>query len=129
MIQLDLSDRRPLYEQIKEKFKELIITGAIKEQDKIPSVRELASMLAINPNTIQRAYKELEEEGFIYSQRAKGSFVAPVNQAQTSAYKNELYQNLADVAGELFYRGESPQTVTAKIMHVYETIKRGEEHD
>ena len=51
MIQLDFSDRRPLYEQIKEKFKELILTGAMKEQYKIPSVRELASILAINPNT------------------------------------------------------------------------------
>ena len=85
MIQLDFSDRRPLYEQIKEKFKELIFTGAMKEQDKIPSVRELASILAINPNTIQRAYKELEEEGYIYSQRAKGSFIAPVQQTQETA--------------------------------------------
>ncbi len=74
MIQLDFSDRRPLYEQIKEKFKELIFTGAMKEQDKIPSVRELASILAINPNTIQRAYKELEEEGVYLLPAGKGQF-------------------------------------------------------
>lgn len=127
MIQLDFSDRRPLYEQIKEKFKELIITGAMKEQDKIPSVRELASMLAINPNTIQRAYKELEDEGYIYSQRAKGSFIAPVKQAQASEYLNELYKNLTEAAGELFYRGEPLENVTGKIAGVYESMRKGGE--
>ena len=124
MIQLDLSDRRPLYEQIKEKFKELIITGAMKEQDKIPSVRELAALLAINPNTIQRAYKELEEEGFIYSQRAKGSFVAPITQTQETACIKELYKNLKEAAGELFYRGESAENVTAEIMKVYDSLRK-----
>lgn len=124
MIQLDFSDRRPLYEQIKEKFKELIFTGAMKEQDKILSVRELASILAINPNTIQRAYKELEEEGYIYSQRAKGSFIAPVQQTQETAYVKALYKDLTEAAGELFYRGESPETVTAEIMKVYDTMRR-----
>lgn len=124
MIQLDFSDRRPLYEQIKEKFKELIITGAMKEQDKIPSVRELASMLAINPNTIQRAYKELEDEGYIYSQRAKGSFIAPVKQAQTSEYRAELYKNLTEAAGELFYHGETLENVTGEIVGVYESMRK-----
>lgn len=124
MIQLDFSDRRPLYEQIKEKFKELIITGAMKEQDKIPSVRELASMLAINPNTIQRAYKELEDEGYIYSQRAKGSFIAPVKQAQTSEYRAELYKSLTEAAGELFYHGETLENVTGEIVGVYESMRK-----
>lgn len=57
MFQLDFGDHRPLYEQIKEKFKELIISGAMTENDKIPSVRELAATLAINPNTIQKHIK------------------------------------------------------------------------
>jgi len=77
MIQLDRGDHRPIYEQIKEKIKELIISGALKENDKMPSVRELASTLTINPNTIQKAYRDLESEGYIYSLRAKGSFVSP----------------------------------------------------
>lgn len=76
MFQLDYSDHRPIYEQIKDKVKELIISGVLKEDDKIPSVRELAGSLAINPNTIQKAYRDLETEGYIYSVRAKGSFVS-----------------------------------------------------
>ncbi len=124
MIQLDFSDRRPLYEQIKEKFKELMITGVLKEQDKIPSVRELASILAINPNTIQRAYKELEEEGYIFSQRAKGSFVAPAKQSREDVFLKELYKTLQDTAGELFYRGEKPERLTDEIMRVYESMRK-----
>ena len=77
MLHLDFRDRRPLYEQIKEKLKALIISGVLKEDEKIPSVRELAGMLTINPNTIQKAYKDLESEGYIYSQKARGSFVDP----------------------------------------------------
>ena len=77
MFQLDHGDHRPIYEQIKEKIKELIIKGVLKEDDKVPSVRELASSLTINPNTIQKAYRDLESEGYIYSLRAKGSFVSP----------------------------------------------------
>ena len=77
MFQLDFKDRRPIYEQIKEKMKFLIIGGAMKEGEKISSVRELAVSMAINPNTIQKAYKELESEGYIYSVTAKGYFVTP----------------------------------------------------
>ncbi len=94
MIQLDLYDHRPLYEQIKEKIKELIISGVLKADEHILSVRELAQRLAINPNTIQRAYKDLESEGYIYSIRAKGSFVSSRSHisenAQNEALKNEF---------------------------------------
>jgi len=93
MIQLDFGDRRPLYEQVKEKIKKLIISGALAEDGQIPSVREIAALLAINPNTIQRAYKDLESEGYIYSVRAKGSFVAPLkNISEVGADKNLLKQ-------------------------------------
>lgn len=123
MISLDFADRRPLYEQIKEKLKELIISGAISEHDKIPSVRELASALAINPNTIQRAYKELEEEGFVYTQRAKGCFVSPIKSAQTEAFISALYKNFADAAAELIYRGETPEKLKEEIAKIYENVK------
>ena len=75
MINLNPKDSRPIYEQISEKMRDLIIGGYLKENDKIPSVRDLASSLAINPNTIQKAYKTLEAEGYIYSKAAKGYFV------------------------------------------------------
>lgn len=125
MIQLDWGDSRPLYEQIKDKFKTLIITGALKEQDKIPSVRELAGSLAINPNTIQRAYKELEEEGYIVSLRAKGSFVAKRSDVSKEAQK-ALYRNLREAAAELIYQGVELNEIQAEIEEIFNTIKRGE---
>lgn len=96
MFKLDYGDHRPLYEQIKEKYKELIVNGVLNQNEKIPSVRELAGMLAINPNTIQKAYKDLETEGFIYSIKAKGSFVAPkkelVKRSNTDEFLTEFKQ-------------------------------------
>lgn len=71
-MKLDYTDHRPIYEQIKEQTRELILNKALEEHQQLPSVRELASQLTINPNTIQRAYKELEREGYIYSMKTKG---------------------------------------------------------
>lgn len=76
MIILDYRDRRPIYEQIVERFQELMISGAMEQDSQLPSVRSLAMDLSINPNTIQRAYAELERRGYIYSVKGKGSFVA-----------------------------------------------------
>ena len=76
MIILDYQDRRPLYEQITEKFRMLILKGALPPGEKLPSVRQMAMELSINPNTIQRAYMELEQEGLIYPVKGKGNFVA-----------------------------------------------------
>ena len=78
MISIDSRDSRPIYEQIKERLCRLIVTGVMQTGERLPSVRELAGQLAINPNTIQRAYRELELEGFIYSMPGKGSFVSPL---------------------------------------------------
>ena len=75
MIILDYRDRRPIYEQIMERFHELMMSGGLKQDEKLPSVRSLAMELSINPNTIQRAYAELERQGYIYSVKGKGSFV------------------------------------------------------
>lgn len=76
MIILDLKDARPLYEQIVDRFKHLILCGALQEDEKLPSVRNLAMELSINPNTIQKAYGELEREGYIYSVKGRGNFVS-----------------------------------------------------
>ena len=76
MIILDYRDSRPIYEQIVEKFKLLILKGVLKQDEKMPSVRSLAVELSINPNTIQRAYTELERRGVIYAVKGKGNFVA-----------------------------------------------------
>ncbi len=76
MIQIDYQDKRPLYEQIIEKFQTLIVRGILSGDTKLPSVRNLAIDLSINPNTIQRAYQELERMGFIYTVKGRGNFVA-----------------------------------------------------
>lgn len=76
MIILDYRDWRPIYEQIMERFQELMVSGVMEQDSQLPSVRSLAMDLSINPNTIQRAYAELERKGYIYSVKGKGSFVA-----------------------------------------------------
>ena len=76
MIVLDYRDRRPLYEQLTEKLEELMFSGVLPPDSRLPSVRSMATELSINPNTIQRAYAELERQGYIYSIQGKGSFVS-----------------------------------------------------
>ena len=75
MLSINYKDPRPIYEQVRDALRQLILSGAIAPGEKLPSVRELAASLAINPNTIQRAYMELEQQGLIYPVKGKGSFV------------------------------------------------------
>jgi len=76
MIIIDYKDSRPIYEQVVERFQVLMLKGVLQPDSQLPSVRNLAMELSINPNTIQRAYAELERRGFIYSVKGKGSFIA-----------------------------------------------------
>lgn len=109
MVHLDYRDARPIYTQIADNFRNQIRAGVLAEGDKLPSVRELASTLAINPNTIQRAYRELEAEGWIASVSGKGSFVCSV--AQQSPDEAPLWQALDDAAQKLLQAGISLQTI------------------
>ena len=123
MISLNYRDARPIYEQIKNGLKRLIVTGALKEGDKLPSVRSLATELAINPNTIQKAYNELENEGYIYSVPGKGSFAS--GDARTDERrKEELKHRFRELAAERRYLGTSQQ-------ELMELLKEGKEssHD
>lgn len=121
MITLDYADKRPIYEQTKEKLRELIISGVLKAHDKIPSVRELASSLSINPNTIQKAYRELENEGYIYSVAAKGSFVSP--REETEKIRNErageLMEILRHYTEELKFLGVSKEEIIKTVAEIY----------
>ncbi|MDE6904491.1 MAG: GntR family transcriptional regulator [Lachnospiraceae bacterium] len=101
MLQLNYRDAKPIYEQIKDGIRKLLLSKAIEPDEKLPSVRELASSLAINPNTISRAYRELESEGYVYSKQGKGTFASsPVFINQTR--KQELLVTFDDVVTELF---------------------------
>ena len=75
MIVIDYKDTRPIYEQIEEKMQTLILKGVLPNDSKLPSVRNLAIELSINPNTIQKAYAELERRGFLYTVKGRGNFV------------------------------------------------------
>ena len=112
MISLNYRDPRPVYEQIKEKLRARILAGALGEGEKLPSVRDLAATLAINPNTIQRAYRELEAEGYIYTQLGKGSFVSPLDQVGGER-KTQLLQSFKDTAKELLRLGYTTEQLTA----------------
>jgi len=120
MFKLDYSDGKPIYEQIKDNLKQLIIDGVLKVDDRIPSVRELAVSMAINPNTIQKAYKELEFEGYVYSVRAKGVFVASVDKITEDKNTEKLYKNLEDALRELYFVGESKQRVLVSVDKIFE---------
>ena len=76
MITIDYKDRRPIYEQIVSSIEDLAVRGVLESDSQLPSVRQLAVKLSINPNTIQRAYSQLEKTGVIYSVKGKGNFVA-----------------------------------------------------
>lgn len=119
-MELNYGDHRPIYEQIKEKTKEYIINGAMAEHERLPSVREIAGQLAINPNTIQRAYKELESEGYTYSQKAKGYFVAPMKKSVQTIKREEAMQTLETTLKELKYLGEEKESVESLVRKVYE---------
>ena len=100
MIQVNYRDVRPIYEQIIEGIQKLIITDALLPDEKLPSVRELASKLAINPNTISRAYRELEREGYVYSVCVRGTFVAD-NRTLKTEHVRALLQDFDETAAEL----------------------------
>ena len=108
MIQLNYRDTRPIYEQIKDAFRRLIISGAMPPDEKLPSVRSLATELSINPNTIQRAYNDLESEGYVYSVAGKGSFVNGERSGEDARVK-ELKEELKNTAKELLFLGVSKE--------------------
>lgn len=112
MFQIDLKNRKSIYEQIVDNVKELIITGVLNAEDKLPSVRELSKTLTVNPNTIQKAYRELEYQGYIYTVSGLGTFVAahtglPIDDNKIAQIKERLRENTR----ELFYLGCSLEKI------------------
>lgn len=96
MIPIDYRDARPIYEQVVDRFRILILRGVIKADEKMPSVRNLAVDLSINPNTIQRAYAELERQGYIYTVKGKGNFVSD-RELLLQKYREEIFANLTQL--------------------------------
>ncbi|NCB62047.1 MAG: GntR family transcriptional regulator [Clostridia bacterium] len=117
MLSLNYRDARPIYEQVKDGLRHLVVTGAIQAGERLPSIRAMASSLAINPNTIQRAYESLEQEGYLYSVAGKGSFASP--QSDVNKERREaLLQQLDAALAELLYLGMTPEELAARMRGV-----------
>ena len=114
MLNLDYRDARPIYEQVRDNLRRLMVSGAIQEGEKLPSVRSLASNLAINPNTIQRAYESLGAEGYVYSIPGKGSFAAPRTGVDEER-RDRLLGQFDSLTAELLYLGVTRDRLIARI--------------
>ena len=114
MVHLDYRDVRPIYTQIVDGFREQIISGILQEGDRLPSVRELASQLTINPNTIQRAYRELEMQGWIATVPGKGCFVCGVPQL-TPREQQDALAAFDKAAAALLVLGFTPEQLAERL--------------
>ena len=114
VVHLDYRDARPIYSQIVDGFREQILSRVLQTGDKMPSVRELAGSLAINPNTIQRAYRELEMEGWIASVPGKGSFVCGVP-GSARQEKAALLETFDKTATSLLALGLTREELAARL--------------
>lgn len=103
MFDIDVRSRVPIYEQLVDNIKMMIIQNVLEKDEKLPSVRKMAQEITINPNTIQKAYRELESEGYIYSLPGKGSFVSNTKNTVSSQKIEVLKDNLEDIVKELIY--------------------------
>ena len=112
MFLIDIKSRVPIYAQVVENFKRLIISGVLPPDERVPSVRELAKMLTVNPNTIQKAYRELETRGYFYTVLGQGNFIAV---PETNAEVTALLTQLRETAQELRYRGVSTEEMMTAI--------------
>ncbi len=118
MISLDYKSGKSIHEQIQDGIKKLIIGGALCEGDKLPSVRELSISLTVNPNTVQKAYKELEMNNVIYSVPGKGNFVAEVKKADEESRK-KLLEDFEKTLAELKFAGVEKTELTKTINKIY----------
>lgn len=114
MLELNYRDARPIYEQIKDGLRRLILSNVIRQDERLPSVRDLASQLAINPNTIQKAYRELEQEGYVYTVSGRGSFAAPLDEVGT-ARQQTLFAQFDEAVTELLYLKKTPEELKQRI--------------
>ena len=113
MVMHNHRDNNPIYRQIVDSYRDRIAAGILQPGDKLPSVRELAAELAINPNTIQRAYRELESAGWVQTQPGKGCFVAGI---PGSSQKDQLLKSLEETAQALLELGLTREDLAAHLL-------------
>lgn len=122
MIDINENSTVPIYKQIYDELVKLIVKKVLREGDKLPSVRELALMVKINPNTIQKAYKALEHDNYIEAQKGKGNFVSPYEDV-IMRYKNGVVSELRDNIQALFVIGQSKEEILVCVNEMMEDIQ------
>ncbi len=128
MILIDTRSRKPIYEQLIDNIKALIVSGVLQRDEQLPSVRQLAQDLAINPNTIQKAYAELERQGVIYSLKGRGSFVGSSLNELRSVQRQELLEKVAELGRELYRLDVPEEEICARIRETYRQQKEESSH-
>lgn len=120
---IDPKKNVPLYEQIIQQVKEMCATGILKPNEKLPSVRELASQMIINPNTVSKAYQELERLGLIVTIRGKGTFVSSeIEQQQDPVTVQQLKEAFKQLMFDCYYAGLTKEDVINWLEEIYEEI-------
>ena len=126
MFDIDVKSRVPIYEQITENVKRLVIQGVLMPDEQLPSVRSLAQELTINPNTIQKAYRELEREGYVISRPGKGSFVNDMTDMMNDERIRTLTEEVERLIKELVFL-DVPGIDLKKLIDNAEREKEGQE--
>ena len=119
MILLDYRDKRPIYEQVVEKLERLIASGGLEPLTKMPSVRSLAMELSVNPNTVQRAYAQLEQDGYLYTVSGRGSFVTAEDEWKNNRQIKVLVQ-WKEITRQARETGISRETLEMSLHSIYE---------
>ena len=128
MIQLDLKSRKSIYEQVMDQLKEQIMTGQMATGEKLPSVRELSKSITVNPNTVQKAYRELERQGYVYTTSGVGTFVADRSEIHADLPAlQKAQENLDDAFRQLLFLGIGYEKAKNLTMQIIE--RRRPDHD
>ncbi len=120
MFQLDLKSRKSIYEQIVDGCKEMIICGDYEPNAKLPSVREMSALLTVNPNTIQKAYSRLEQDGWIYTVTGRGAFVSEEIHGPDTRQIESIYEQIAALMGQLRYLGVKGEEMNERLRKISE---------
>ena len=125
MFELDLKSRKSIYEQVMDNLKEMIMTDELPFESKLPSVRDLSKQISVNPNTVQKAYRELERQGYIYTQTGLGTFVADKAGIRADSHEYEkAQQGLIDAFKQLLFLGFDFDKAKEMAMDIFESIRK-----
>lgn len=126
MFNIEITSDKPIYEQIIDNIKELSLKKILKPEDKLPSVRQMASMLSVNPNTVSKAYQELERQKIIHTIRGRGTFISQdIGLSMDNERIAKALDNLRDICIELGHLGFNEEKIVDEIKKIYSDITKG----